>query len=606
MNKSEYTLWGGLIQLLTFLSPRRRWQGVAVLLLMLAGAFAELLTIGAVLPFLALVADPEAAAKYPLIGRLLAFLGAEGRQEEVMAIAALFCAIAVGATVVRILLIWAIKKFVVRVGYDISVSLYKGLLYQPYSFHTQYNSSSTISVLMRVQFVLNQVLLPLVNIVTATVIAAFILAALIMINASVAMGAALGFGAIYAAVSLTTRRRLERNGTTIARCSPLHLKAAQEGLGGIRDVLIDQSQPVHVKRYARLDTEIRDAQAANALIGALPRFVIEGMGMVVIAVLAVMLSSQEGGLSTALPVLGALALGAQRLLPLLQQIYSGWTQVRGGKASFGDVLRFLDLPLPADLDARRRIAPMRFESAIAFHGVGFGYASEGPVVLRDIDIRIPKGTRVGFIGKTGSGKSTMIDLVMGLLEPSSGVISVDDQPLGPGNIPSWQVQIAHVPQHIFLSDGTILENIAFGLPPERIDEQGVREAARKADIEAFIEEQPNGYHTIIGERGVRLSGGQRQRIGIARALYKKSTLLILDEATSALDDATEASIIGAIDRLGRDLTVIMIAHRVTTLSNCDVIYRLDRGSIAGCGTYEEMVGSRTMPANPIEARRVAG
>jgi ABC-type multidrug transport system fused ATPase/permease subunit len=604
MKDNEFSLLGGLRELLTHLARRRRLQGVAVLLLMLAGAFAELLTIGAVLPFLALVADPEASTRFPLLADLLELLGAEGRREAIIAIAALFCAIAVGAAVVRIVLTWASKKYVLRIGHDLSVSLYKRLLYQPYSFHTLHNSSTTLSGLIRVQNVVNQVLMPLVNMLTATIIAIFILTTLVFIDATVALGAAAAFGTIYVGVSIIARGRLQRNGQIIARCGPVHLKAAQEGLGGIRDVLIDQSQPVHLGKYARIDTQMRDAQSANALIGALPRFVIEGLGMVMIAGLALVLSRGEGGLATALPVLGALALGAQRLLPLLQQLYSGWTQLRGAHAIFNDVLRFLKLPLPADLAARRRIVPMPFEREIAFEDVSFRYAEEGPAVLRDINLRIPKGARIGFIGKTGSGKSTLIDLVMALLEPSSGTIRIDGSPLTGATIPSWQVQIAHVPQHIFLSDGTILENIAFGLPSEQIDEERVRQAARKADIDAFIEEQPNGYHTVIGERGTRLSGGQRQRIGIARALYKQSTVLILDEATSALDDATEASIIAGIDRLGNDITVLMIAHRLTTLRSCDVIYRLDKGAISGSGTYDEVVGSSAR-SGIDEARRAA-
>ena len=374
------------------------------------------------------------------------------------------------------------------------------------------------------------------------------------------------------------------------------MKALQEGFGGIRDVLIDQSQPVHVARFARLDNKMRGAHSSNALIGALPRFVIEAMGMVMIAMLALILYSEEGGLSTALPVLGALALGAQRLLPLLQQIYAGWAQLKGSGAIFADALDLLKLPLPAEVKSRRLIAPMPFNRDISLRDLSFRYSPDGPMVLRNIDITIPKGARIGFIGKTGSGKSTLIDLVMGLLEPSSGAVLIDDQPLGGRNVPSWQVQIAHVPQHIFLSDGTIIENIAFGLEMKEIDEEQVREAARKADIASFIEEQPEGYNTIVGERGVRLSGGQRQRIGIARALYKRSTVLILDEATSALDDATEASVMEAIDRLGRELTVLMIAHRVTTLRSCDVIYRIDRGSIAQQGSYDMIVGDPSVRA----------
>jgi ATP-binding cassette, subfamily B, bacterial PglK len=605
MNEEPFRFWRGLRQLLDYLPRRRRAQGLALLLLMLLGAFAELLTIGAIMPFLALITDPAGADRIPLLRELLSLIGAETRAEAIVAIAILFSLVAVGAAILRIILTWVSKSYVLRIGYDLSILLYKKLLYQPYMFHVNTNSSFGVVGVHRANIIVNQILWPLVTIMTAAVISAFILAVLVAISASVAIGAALAFGLAYLAVSLATRRRLERNSRLLTQSQPLHYKSLQEGFAGIRDVLIDQSQPLHVAKFAVIDNSMRQAQATNAMIGTLPRFAIEGLGMVLIAILAVILSGQQGGLTASLPVLAALALGAQRLLPLLQQIYAGWTQLRGSHAFFEDMMELLKLPLPSDLDARRHIVPMPFEEAITLDKLSFRYSADGALALHQVDIRIPKGARIGFIGKTGSGKSTLIDLVMGLLEPSSGAVLIDDQRLGGTNVPSWQVQIAHVPQHIFLSDGTIMENIAFGLPQREIDEERVREAARKADIAAFIEEQPEGYQTVVGERGIRLSGGQRQRIGVARALYKRSTVLILDEATSALDDATEASIIEGIDRLGRDLTVLMIAHRLTTLKGCDLIYRLERGEIVEQGTYEQIIGSPSLATGAAKEVRPA-
>ena len=588
-------LWGHL-------SRRRRMQAFGVLGLMFMGAFAELLTLGAILPFLALVADPNAVSRYPKLGTVLALLGANDRHEFVIMITAIFAIVAVCAAAVRIFLAWASQKLVFRVGYDLGVAVYQRILYQPYSYHVSRNTSETIAALGKVQNVVGGMMMPAMQALTSTIIAVFILGGLLVVDARAAGVSAVSFGMIYLAVSVATRRRLGRNSQVISRTQTQRIQTVQEGLGGIRDVLLDHAQPIYLDKFAKVDTQLRDAQANNALIGSSPRFVIEGAGMVMIAVLALYLSGEPGGLIASLPVLGALALGAQRLLPLLQLIYNGWTQIMGSRASFLDIMTTLDQPIAPELLAGPNRVPLSFEQDVTFDGVFFRYAAAGPWVLRDIAMRFPKGGRIGFVGRTGSGKSTAMDLVMGLLSPTEGAIKIDGRALDPMTRAAWQGQIAHVPQHIYLSDASIFENIAFGIPRARIDEERVRTAAAKADIAAFIEEQPEGYDTVVGERGIRLSGGQRQRIGIARALYKRSMLLVLDEATSALDDATEASVMAAIDRLGGELTVLIIAHRVTTLRNCDIIYRLDRGMVVKQGTYAEVIADAKAGSLPAAAQ----
>ena len=576
--------------LLRHFPRRRRWQSLVVLMLMLLGALAELLTIGAVLPFLALIADPQAAARVPLLGRFLGVLGLEPGPGLLARLALLFCAVAAATAAIRVVLAWATQKFVFRLGYDLGVAVYRRILHQPYSFHVQRNSSEVLAAIGKVQQVVTGVLMPAMLATTAAAIVLFIFAGLLLVDAEVALASGVAFGVMYLLVSFFTRKRLRRNGQVIAQAQTARLQTVQEGLGGIRDVLLDHAQGIYAGKFARADSRLRDAQAANALIAASPRFVIEGAGMVMIVLLAVVLSGRPGGLVAALPTLGALALGAQRMLPMLQTIYNGWTQYQGNRAALDDVLALLDRPIPAALTAPRHPDPLPFERVVAFEGVGFRYSADGPAVLRDLSLEIPRGARVGLIGRTGSGKSTATDLLMGLLQPTRGLLRVDGEPLTLANVGRWQARIAHVPQHIYLSDATVAENIAFGVPRAEIDLDRARDAARQADIADFIEGQPGGYDAFVGERGVRLSGGQRQRIGIARALYKRSALLVFDEATSALDDATEAAVMGSIDRLGRDLTVVLIAHRLSTLKNCDVIYRLDRGELVGRGRYEEMVG----------------
>jgi ATP-binding cassette subfamily B protein len=286
--------------------------------------------------------------------------------------------------------------------------------------------------------------------------------------------------------------------------------------------------------------------------------------------------------------LGALALGAQRLLPALQQVYGAWATIAGSHASFEDTVELLDQPLPPDAMVPRP-APLPFREEIRFDNVRFRYAGDGPWVIDHLNLVIPKGARVGLVGGTGSGKSTTLDLLMGLLPPTEGSIAIDGLALGGSAVRAWQACIAHVPQSIFLADTTLLQNIAFGTPPDAIDSERVRLAAQRAQIFEFIDSTPQGFETLVGERGVRLSGGQRQRIGIARALYKEASVLVLDEATSALDNSTERSVMDAIDGLSRDLTVIMIAHRLSTVRRCDTIVELEHGRVVAQAPYDQLL-----------------
>ncbi len=321
----------------------------------------------------------------------------------------------------------------------------------------------------------------------------------------------------------------------------------------------------------------------------------EALGMVLIAALAYTLSRQVGGITTALPVLGTLALGAQRLLPALQQIYGAWASIAGSHASLADTIELLDQPLTAEL-LQPAPASLPFHdvirfNTIRFNAVRFRYTGCGPWVLDGLNLTIPRGARVGFVGSTGSGKSTTLDLLMGLLTPTEGELLVDGQPISGNRLRAWQRSIAHVPQSIYLADTTLAENIAFGVPPDTIDLDRVQQAARQAQIADFIESSPEGYQSYVGEHGIRLSGGQRQRIGIARALYKQASVLVFDEATSALDNATEQSVMDAIKGLSSDLTILLIAHRLTTVRRCDTIVELEHGQVVAQGTYEQLLES---------------
>jgi ATP-binding cassette, subfamily B, bacterial PglK len=573
------SLISGLRRLLTHLSPRRRWQLAGLSVLMIVGAVAELATLGAVLPFLAVLADPGLSSKYPLLQQLFSMLGWRGEGSILLPATILFAVVALGAAAIRMLLSWASFKFSFGVGADIGVEVYRRTLHQPYKFHMARNTSEVIAGLSKAQLIVGSVINPLVQGALSLLLSLAILGALIRIDPFTALTASLGFGAIYLVVTLATRRRLGANSRIFAENETRRVQAVQEGLGAIRDILIDGTQNVYVNRFWTTDSAARRVQAVNSFIGMAPRYLIESLGMVMIAALACWLSLRPEGLSGAAPVLGALAIGAQKLMPQIQQIYYGWATLRGNQSILADVIALLEQPIPDEYSNPSLGGPMHLDHGIVLHNLSFRYRNDGPEVIRQLTLQIPRGSRVGFIGRTGSGKSTVIDLIMGLLEPTSGGVEIDGRPLTSANRRAWQARIAHVPQSIYLADSSIAENIAFGLDARDIDQRRVREAARTAQLAEFIETLPRQYQTAVGERGVLLSGGQRQRIGLARAFYKQADVLVLDEATSALDDATEKAVMHAIHSLGKDITVLTVAHRVTTLLGCDRIFELKNGSL---------------------------
>ena len=587
------------------LGARRRGHFVWLLLLMLLSAFTEVISLGAVLPFIGILAVPDRVFEHPLVVTLSQEWGIASADELVLPLTVAFALAALAAGATRLLLLRLSTRLTFACGTELSIEIYRRTLYQPYRVHVSRSSSVMISgITNKVGNTMLGVMLPTITLISSSVLGVAIMLALVAIDPIVALVATFGFGGSYLLISSRARRRLRRNSKRIAYEHTQVIKALQEGLGGIRDVLLDGAQPIYCDVYRQAEERWRLAQGDNVFVGQSPRFVIEALGMVMIAALAYGLSQQDGGVAAALPMLGALAIGAQRLLPALQQGYSAWASITGSHASFADAIELLDQPLPTEL-LMPAPAPLPFNDSICFDRVSFRYASDGPKVLDGLNVTIPKGARIGVVGATGSGKSTMLDLLMGLLIPTEGRLLVDGQPVSGHGLRAWQRTIAHVPQSIYLADTTLAENIAFGVRRDSIDMQRVRWAARKAQIADLIESRPDGYDAFVGERGVRLSGGQRQRIGIARALYKQATVVILDEATSALDNATEQSVMDAIEGLGRDLTIVLIAHRLTTVRHCDSILELSQGHVVAQGRYEQLLKSSSSFRKMATATRSA-
>lgn len=570
------------------ISPQRRVQFGLLLLLMLVASFAEILSIGAVLPFLGVLTAPERIFVMPIAQPIISVLELTEPKQLLLPLTLAFGFAALFVGTMRLLLLWASTRLSFATGADLSISIYRRTLYQPYAVHCARNSSEVINGISNKTSNAIFIMGAILSLISSAVMLVAILIALLAVNPVIALAAFGGFGLIYTLIIRFTRSSLLINSQINARESTQVIKSLQEGLGGIRDVLIDGSQATYCQIYRNADLQLRRAQGNSIFIGGSPRYAMEALGILLISALAYSLAQQEDGIAKAIPVLGALAIGAQRFLPALQQAYGAWSGIQGNQTSLQDTLELLDQPLP-DYADQQAAQPISFNHTICINQLDFRYHQQAPHVLKNINLTISKGSRVGFIGVTGSGKSTLLDIIMGLLQPSDGHLLIDGVAITSANNRSWQAHIAHVPQAIFLADSSIEENIAFGVAKDRIDHARVRQAAIQAQIADTIETWPKQYQTFVGERGIRLSGGQRQRIGIARALYKQADVIIFDEATSALDNETEEAVMHAIENLSDDLTILIIAHRLSTLKNCTQIVELVNGDIILTGSYEELV-----------------
>jgi ATP-binding cassette subfamily B protein len=556
---------------------------------MILASFAEVVSIGAIFPFLGILTSPDKIFNNSNLAPFIQILNINKPNQLLLPISILFATAIIVSSFTRFLLLWFQTKLGFSMGSDFSNKIYELTLFQPFEKHLERNSSEIIAgISNKVNFVIYQVLLPSFSFVSSFIMILVILLSLLFINFKITIISILGFSIFYGLIILKNKKILIEYGAVINSNTTLLIKVLQEGLGGIRDVLIDGTQNTYLDFYRKADQSLRFAQSKTAIISSSPRFLLESIGMILIIMMSYYLAVYSDQFSTAIPILGSFALASQRLLPLLQQAYLNWSSLMGGKASLIDTLELLNQPKP-NYFYNNNPKSIKFENLISLVEVSYNYKSSNSRVLNDINLDIKKGSCIGFIGKTGSGKSTLLDIIMGLLTPTKGKILVDNEIINTENHRSWQSRLAHVPQFIYLSDTSIAENIAFGIPYDKIDHNKVKLAAQKSQLDETILTWEMGYKTVVGERGVRLSGGQRQRIGIARALYKNADVLVFDEATSALDNKTEGEIINAIESLGQNLTIILVAHRLTTLKYCNKIYEIDNGQIINSGSYNDLV-----------------
>lgn len=557
--------------------------------MMIAGAIAEMLSLALIVPFLGILAGSNHTNMLPsTVAAVLNTLEADRPETLIILLTALFCCVVIVSAALRMALLWAGSRTSNTIVADISYDLYLRTLYQPYTYHISRNSAETISgITQRVEGV-GAIFAACQIFASSSALLVGISIALFAIDPLVSVLIGITFGCIYWIVSYVVRTRVDEIALTMRKESTLIQKSLQEGFGGIRDVILDGAQSFYAEIYRRSDRPLRQASANLNIVTGMPRIVMEGTALITISVTGLSLYIYTAGESSFLPTLGAMVFGAQRLLPALQQIYGSVIMIRANTILLGDVLRTLEIPV-SKADPESILPVVTFRKSIELKNLSFRYASAEMDSLSVVNVSIPYGTVVGVVGASGSGKSTFLDIIMGLLIPSSGTLNVDGNPIEGTKIRAWQKLISHVPQSIFLFDTTFAENVALVVNQEDLDMVRIQRAAKAACIADLIESRPLQYMTEIGERGVRLSGGQRQRIGIARAFYKEAPVLILDEATSALDGITEQAVMKAIRSCDEKRTVIIVAHRISTIRECDTILVFDNGHLVAQGSYDDLI-----------------
>jgi ABC-type multidrug transport system fused ATPase/permease subunit len=570
--KVNFSLVKDLLKLFDFLGRKRIFYFILLQFLTIFSSIFEMISVGSIAPFIAIVTNVSEMRNNIYVSELMIFFEMNSDMQLINFSAIVFCSFLFFSNFVKWFITYINMKFTTNVANQLALKLYTLTLHQPYIIHTQRNSSEFVIGISKASELIQTVVNPIFILVNSIFTVVFVGVFLIYLNPliiSLTLGV-LTFS--YLIISIVSRNMLKIESRKIVDMNPVIHKYVQEGISGIREIILDGSQHFFSQRFGLYDGFRRMAQLKIFLISNTPNSFMQVLGITLISFLTINLGQGDYGNSN-LPFLGVIAFGFLRISPAISSIYSNWVLINSGKASLDYILYFFKSS-QSYLERDLVHTQISFKHSLALNNVSFRYNEKFPYVLKNLSLQINKGDKIGLAGVTGKGKSTLADIIMGLLDPSNGFVEVDGTKINQKNLKSWQSHIAHVPQTIFLSDSSISENIAFGIPEKEIDHEKVVHAARKAQISSTIEQWESGYNTLVGERGVRLSGGQRQRIGIARALYKDADVIVFDEATSALDNETELEVINAINSLSKDLTIIIIAHRLSTLKICDKIYEL--------------------------------
>ncbi len=605
-------------KIFALLSKQERRQVYWLFLAVLGMAFMQVVGIASIIPFLALVADPDRFLRNDILNWLYTTLNFSSTNSFLIFVGFVVLGILTLSNAITALTTWRLDHFSWMQEHRVSKRLLTNYLYRPYAFFLNQNTSILgKNILSEVHHVIKGILVPGMQLVARAIVTFFILILLVIVNPVLAVSVATITGGAYAGIYVALRRKLIRTGKERVKSNRARFKAASEALSGVKDVKVLGREQTFIKEYSTPSRHFAHHLATEHAIGSLPKYAVESIAFGGILLIVLYLLAVRQDMSQVLPIIGLYAVAGYRLMPAMQQIYSSMTRIRFHMAAL-DVLdqdlQYQTEERPQDVVDRQKLPALPFRDRLELRDVTFKYRGAKEPVFSGLNLTVEARTSVAFVGSTGSGKTTTVDIILGLLRPEQGYLAVDGVKISDENLASWQKTLGYVPQQIYLTDNSVARNIAFGVPKEHIDMAAVERAAKVAHIHDFVmTEMPAGYDTVVGERGVRLSGGQRQRIGIARALYHDPDVLILDEATSALDGVTEEGVFQAVEDIAKTKTVIMIAHRITTIRNCDVIYLLDRGHIIAQGSHQELLGSspqfRAMAqlgSTNVELNRVAG
>ncbi len=568
-------------------TTKRKTQLILITLATFITAVLDIISIGAIMPFISVIMDSEQTFNNPIFKPFFLYIGLSSGDEIILPLTLFFISINVLAAIIKIIIFWLQNKISVLCGNDLSRVAYSKTIYQPFSVHIHRNSGDVISSLVNnVNITVFGVLYNVLLFISSAIFSVAILAGILIIDPFIAIFAFSILCIFYIPISLFLKSKLEANSKIIDLGQKKIVRFIQEALGGIRNLILDKSHNFFIKKYNEIDFGLRDAIAENKFLGAVPRFVIEGIIVILMAVLGLYYSSQPNGMNEGLPMLGFLALASQKLIPNMQQIYRCYASIAGSKENLDDTLRILSqnyVTNDDDLESQKIIGDF---TKISLKNISFSYSKDSPLIFNSINLEIYKGEKIGVVGITGGGKSTLIDLILGLLDPISGEINIDNNNINEVKS-SWQKMISHVPQDVYYSDDSFSKNIAFGSELDSINELKLIKASKDAQIYDYIMQQNDKFSHVLGESGVQLSGGQKQRLGIARALYKDSNLIIFDEATSALDEKTEKDVVNSIQDIDSEKTVLIIAHRLSTIEHADRIISVGNGNIKIFNSFKD-------------------
>jgi ABC-type bacteriocin/lantibiotic exporter with double-glycine peptidase domain len=578
--------------LYNILDKKEQKRAVYLLLMMIVMAFIDALGVASIMPFMAVASNTDIIKKNEILANIYNYFNFSNENEFLFALGIFVFVIFVLSLSFKALTNYFQLRFAYDQEYLLSSKLLKHFLHQNYIWFLDKNGSElSKTILSEVSLVIYQSLLPLMNFIAQSLVSCSLLILLFIINFNITMIVSLIIIGIYLIIFKISKDYLNKIGKLRFKYNEERYRATFEAFGAIKEIKLRGFEFIYILHFNNVARFYAKYQSSAQIIAQLPRFILEMVAFGSLILILIFSIKNESSLNGIIPILSVFAFAGYKLMPSMQQVYAAASQIQFGLEGLKKINNELhNFQKTKKINKNKKITPIMFNEYILLENIYYRYPESQNYVIKNININIPKKSMVAIVGPSGSGKSTVLDILLGLLLPEKGKLKIDKVHINENNLKSWQNIIGYVPQDIYLSDETIAQNIAFGIDNNNIDMNKIRQVAKIANIDDFIiNELPEGYNTKVGDRGVRLSGGQRQRIGIARALYHGPEVLIMDEATSALDNISEKKIIESIERLSNSITIVLVAHRLSTVQNCDKIYLMSNGEVVNCGTYNELL-----------------